>query len=116
MTGPSTVLAILEMYRIAEEILPKVRQELYRLGCLDSIKVSIEDGYFRFHYKEQNILVNPNCVLAILQAEHSSTSTDIIWEQVLQQASRQYSKTRFSLMVIAGCIVLLMFAIFFVIK
>jgi len=86
MTGPATFLAICEMNRIAEEALPRVRQELFRLDCLSAFVASCQDGCLKITFRDDAVLVDPSELLVLLQGINTKDTNELLWQRIRRTA------------------------------
>lgn len=70
------------MNRVAEETLPRVRQELFRLDCLPAFAVSCQEGCLKISFKEEAVLVAPSELLALLGETSTKGSNDLLWQKI----------------------------------
>lgn len=96
MTGMGSMFAITEMHRRAEEMILKVRSELFR-SCRrpDNFSVQRQGFFLQMTYRNQTICTDPYEVWIVLRKMSSGLDDKEIWErlsavrQIQTQSSRK---------------------------
>jgi len=89
VTGATSIYAIAEMNKRAEEYVLKVRSELFRIGCRSSELSVLRRGiYLQMKYRQQMILVSPQEVLGVLYKIPRGADIEEIWERICRHAHK----------------------------
>lgn len=83
MAGMGSMIAISEMNRRSEEMILRVRSELFRNGSTpENFSVERQGLFLQMTYRQQTILTDPYEVLIVLRKMNAGLDDKEIWERL----------------------------------
>lgn len=117
MIGLGSMYAIAEMNARAEQLVMRVRSELFRIGCSPANFAVVRSGpHVRMQYGNQQVEADPHEVLVALRGTPTGAEKDFVWQQMIRHGHERAEATTnipFGRLVAAAGLVLALVLIFY---